>query len=121
AIATPTFAPISAKLTFGEGEKLRKEFELKYQDGRVTGWASGKGKIDVEVLSDTVDQRIDWAAAMSQELVPGREFAVHVFDPGTGASRVTGHILVPKLFVCLQELLKLSELFTALKKLAAQK
>ena len=96
AIATPTFAPISAKLTFGEGEKLRKEFELKYQDGRVTGWASGKGKIDVEVLSDTVDQRIDWAAAMSQELVPGREFAVHVFDPGTGASRVTGHIAGPE-------------------------
>jgi hypothetical protein len=96
AIATPTFAPISAKLSFGAGEKVRKEFELKYQDGRVTGWASGKGKIDVEVLSDTVDQRIDWAAAMSQELVPGREFAFHVFDPGTGTSHVTGRIAGPE-------------------------
>lgn len=92
AVATPTFGPISAKLTFGEGEKKRPEFQLNYQKGRVTGWASGKGKIDVEVLPDTVDQRIDWAAAMSQDLVPGHEFAFHVFDPGTGTSRVTGRI-----------------------------
>ena len=46
--------------------KKRPEFELNYEKGRVTGWASGKGQIDVVVLPDTVDQRIDWAAAMSQ-------------------------------------------------------
>ena len=92
AIATPTFTPISARLTFGEGEKLRKEFELKYQDWRVTGWSSGKANIDIQVSPDTVDQRIDWAAVMAQDLVPGREFEFHVFDPGTGVSRVTGHI-----------------------------
>jgi hypothetical protein len=92
AIATPAFVPISAKLTFGEGEKRRREFELNYQDGRVTGRVSGKANIDVQMSTDTVDQRIDWAAAISQDLTPGREFAFHVFDPGTGVSRVTGHI-----------------------------
>jgi Protein of unknown function (DUF3108) len=97
AIATPTFTPISARLTFGEGEKLRKEFELKYQDGRVTGRVSGKANIDVQMSTDTVDQRIDWAAAISQDLAPGREFAFHVFDPGTGVSRVTGHIGGPEM------------------------
>jgi len=92
AVATPSFGPISARLSFGEGEKARQEFELKYRNGRVTGWAVSKGKINVEVSTDTVDQRIDWAAIISQDLVPGSEFAFHVFDPGTGLSRVTGHI-----------------------------
>ena len=92
AIATPNFGPVSAKLTFGQGEKSRLEFELKYQDGRVTGWSARKGKIGVEVLPNTVDQRIDWAAAISSDLTLGREFAFHVFDPGTGLSRVTGRI-----------------------------
>lgn len=96
AVATPSFGPISAKLTFGEAGKKRPEFELNYEKGRVTGWASGKGQIDVEVLPDTVDQRIDWAAAMSQDLVPGHEFAFHVFDPVTGTSRVTGRIAGPE-------------------------
>lgn len=96
AIATPNFRPISARLTFGEGEKSRQEFELRYQDGRVTGWTARKGKIDVEVLPDTVDQRIDWAAAISSDLALGREFAFHVFDPGTGLSRVTGRIAGPE-------------------------
>jgi hypothetical protein len=95
AIATPAFVPISAKLTFG-GEKRRPEFELNYQDGRVTGRVSGKANIDVQMSTDTVDQRIDWAAAISQDLAPGREFAFHVFDPGTGVSRVTGHIAGPE-------------------------
>jgi hypothetical protein len=97
AIATPNFGPISAKLTFGAGEKIRPEFELKYRDGRVTGWASGKEKIDLEVLPDTVDQRIDWAAVISQNLVLGRDFTFHVFDPGTGTSRVTGRIVGPEI------------------------
>jgi hypothetical protein len=106
AIATPTFVPISAKLTFGEGDNMRPAFELKYQGGRVTGFALAKqrseapGKVkvdvDVEVLPDTVDQRIDWAAAMAQDLVPGREFTFHVFDPGAGNSRVTGRIVGPE-------------------------
>ena len=106
AIAAPTFVPISAKLIFGEGDHAHPAFELKYQGGRVTGFAfvkqpsnaSGKIKVDVdvEVLPDTVDQRIDWAAVMAQEMAPGREFEFHVFDPGAGNSRVTGRIVGPE-------------------------
>jgi hypothetical protein len=101
--ATETFVPISAKLTFGDGDNLSPAFELKYQNARVIGFrlarradASSKVEVDAEVLSDAVDQRIDWAAAMSQDLVPGREFTFHVFDPGTGQCRVTGRIAGPE-------------------------
>jgi hypothetical protein len=103
AVATETFMPISAKLTFGDGDNMRPAFELKYQNARVTGFrlarradVSSKVEVDAEVQSDTVDQRIDWAAAMSQNLVPGREFTFHVFDPGTGQCRVTGRIAGPE-------------------------
>jgi hypothetical protein len=104
AIATPTFVPISAKLTFGDGDSVRPAFELHYHDGRATGFAfarqrseaPGKREVNAEVSPDTVDQRVDWAAAMSQDLVPGHEFAFHVFDPGTGDSRVTGRIVGPE-------------------------
>jgi hypothetical protein len=100
-IATQAFVPISAKLTFGEGANAHPAFELQYKDGRVTGFAlakqhsqtSGERKVDAPVLPDTVDQRIDWAAVMSEDLAPGSEFEFHVFDPGTGNSRVTGHVV----------------------------
>jgi hypothetical protein len=100
AIATASFAPISAKLAFGESANMRRAFELTYQAGRVTGFALTKQhserKIDVEVMPDTVDQRIDWAAAMSEELTTNGEFAFHVFDPGIGNSRVIGRIAGPE-------------------------
>ena len=71
ALATATFVPVSAKRTFGEGDKLRPRFELNYREGRAIGWrleksTANKFEVDVRVLPDTVDQRIDWAAAMSQ-------------------------------------------------------
>jgi hypothetical protein len=101
AIASANFAPISAKLSFGDGEALRPAFELQYKNGRVTGFvvplhsdSGGKRKVDVKVMPDTVDQRIDWAAAISQkELIRGREFAFHVFDPGSGNSQVTARVV----------------------------
>jgi hypothetical protein len=100
-VATQAFVPISAKLTFGEGANVRPAFELQYKDGRLTGFAltkqhsqtSGERKVDEQVLPDTVDQRIDWAAVMSEDLAPGSEFEFHVFDPGTGNSRATGHVV----------------------------
>ncbi len=100
AIATGTFVPISAKLTFGDGANGPTGFALRYQGGRVTGFATKRGsggtgdrlQIDAEITPDTVDQRIDWAAAMSEELAAGREFAFRVFDPYAGSSRVTGHV-----------------------------
>jgi hypothetical protein len=98
AIATATFAPISAKISFGEGDRLQPRFELNYRNGRAIGWRIDKSTnkeidIDVRVLPDTVDQRIDWAAAMSQELVPGQEFSFSVFDPVTQISHVTGRVI----------------------------
>lgn len=100
AMAAADFAPVSAKLTFGEGESARPAFELAYRGGRVQGFASERGsggtgkrlEIDAEVLPDTVDQRIDWAAAMSEELLPGHAFEFHVFDPYTGMSHVRGRV-----------------------------
>jgi len=100
AVATVAFVPISAKLTFGEGANGPTGFELRYQGGRVTGFATKRGsggtgdrlQIDTEIPPDTVDQRIDWAAAMSEELTAGREFAFRVFDPYAGLSLVAGHV-----------------------------
>jgi hypothetical protein len=101
AVATEMFEPVSAKLAFGEGDKLRPQFELNYRDGRAIGWrleksTGNKIEVDVKVLPDTVDQRIDWAAAMSQESVTGHEFSFSVFDPVTQISRVTGRVVGPE-------------------------
>jgi hypothetical protein len=101
AVANAKFAPVSAKISFGEGDKLQPRFEINYRDGRAIGWRIEKSmnkKIDVDmkVLPDTIDQRIDWAAAISQELVPGHEFAFSVFDPVTQISHVTGRVVGPE-------------------------
>jgi hypothetical protein len=69
---------------------------LKYADGYVTGSeekeSSRANKIDSHVPPGTVDQRIDWAAAMSTGLVVGDKFNFTVFDPATGISQVTGKV-----------------------------
>jgi hypothetical protein len=104
AIASADFTPISAQLSFGDGGTLHPAFELKYQARRVTGFViprhsdtAGKRKVDVKILPGTVDQRIDWAAAISQkELISGHEFGFHVFDPGSGNSRVTARVVGPE-------------------------
>jgi hypothetical protein len=101
AVATAMFVPVSAKLAFGEGDKLRSRFEVNYHEERATGWrleksTGNKIDVDVKVLPDTVDQRIDWAAAISQQLVPGREFSFSVFDPVTQISRGTGRVVGPE-------------------------
>ena len=52
AVATTMFAPLSAKLTFGEGDKVRPRFELNYRDGRAIGWRIEKStgnKVEVDV------------------------------------------------------------------------
>jgi len=93
AIATAAFVPVSAKLLFGAGDKAEPKFDLAYHGARVTGLVynkSGYRKIDDGVVADTVDQRIDWAAVMSlKDYQPGVESELHVYDPGTGNSRVT--------------------------------
>jgi hypothetical protein len=81
----------------GKGIAAYTLFQLAYLGTRVTGFASsGSGQtpaarrpVDETVTADTVDQRIDWAAVMAlKEYVPGGRFEFHVYDPGTGNSRV---------------------------------
>ena len=103
AVARVGFEPVSALLKFGEGHKRRTAFQLQYKNGRVKGFVmrrngsselAAKIEIDRDLPSDTVDQRIDWAAVISQvDLLPEREFAFQVFDPVSGISRLTGRIV----------------------------
>ncbi len=95
-IATPSFQPVSAMLRMQRRDGEMYSMNLKYGDGSVTG-SEQKGpspakKIDNHVPGGTVDQRIDWAAAMSSGLEAGAKFNFSVFDPATGVSRVTGKI-----------------------------
>jgi hypothetical protein len=98
-VASPTFAPVSAKLSFGQGSAARTAFELSYQGNRVTGFVipqkepSKRREVDEAIADDTVDQRIDWAAVMAlREYIEGQEFRFHVYDPGTGNSLVSVRI-----------------------------
>lgn len=95
--ATQALTPLSAKLTTGSGPEARVVFDLSYAAGRVTGFASsvasGRRAVDDPIAADTVDQRIDWAAVMSvPDLAADGRFEFHVYDPGTGLSRVTARV-----------------------------
>jgi hypothetical protein len=100
-VASPAFEPMSARLKTGLGKDALTKFELVYRGGRVSGFASaGKGppferrSVDDAVADDTVDQRIDWAAVMAvKEYASDARFAFHVYDPGTGLSRVTARVV----------------------------
>ena len=99
AVASPRFAPVSAKLSFGQGSAARTAFDLSYQGNRVTGFITSqkepfkRREVDEAIADDTVDQRIDWATVMAfKEYVEGREFKFHVYDAGTGNSVVSVRI-----------------------------
>ncbi len=81
AVASPTFAPMSAKLSFGQGSAARTVFELSYQGNRVSGFVipqkepSKRRDVNEAITDDTVDQRIDWAAVMAlKEYIEGQNF-----------------------------------------------
>jgi hypothetical protein len=96
-IATPMFNPVSAMLRMQLRDGKMYLMNLKYGDGHVTGSeqkeSSPSNKIDNHVPQGTVDQRIDWAAAMSRALEVGDKFDFTVFDPATGVSRVRGEVV----------------------------
>jgi len=104
AIASRTFEPISARLTMGQGKDARDIFALTYRGRRVSGFAAAgrdrpqteRRTVDETIGADTVDQRIDWAAVMAVvDYAPGDRFTFHVFDPGTGHSRVMARVIGP--------------------------
>ncbi len=99
AVASPTFAPVSAKLSLGEGSAVHTAFNLAYQGNRVTGFItpqkepSKRRRVDETISDDTVDQRIDWAAVMAlKKYIEGQEFRFRVYDPGLGNSVVSVRI-----------------------------
>ena len=101
-IATPSFAPLSAKLSFGKAKNSSPAFDLTYVPGRVTGFVvthshsnPGSGMrraVDAFVPADTVDQRIDWATVLANDLQPGGRFQFSVYDPGIGVSHVLAQV-----------------------------
>ena len=100
AIASPAFRSVSAELAFIRGTEPVPVFFLQYSENRVTGFVAQGGdkragdmrRVDVQVPGDVVDQRIDWARAISGCLNTGQRFEFHVYDPGSGVSRVMGHV-----------------------------
>jgi hypothetical protein len=97
-VATSGFEPISATLSFAEGDGYATVFDLKYVPGRVTGFDikrnnSGTGhSVDAALPANTVDQRIDWARVLANDLVTGQQFEFNVYDPGTGVSRAAAQV-----------------------------
>lgn len=96
AVVSPTFVPVSAKLSFGQGGAARAVFDLKYQGSRVTGFVTAKKEpskrheVNEAISDDTVDQRVDWAAVMAlKEYIEGQEFQFHVYDPNARNSLVS--------------------------------
>lgn len=104
AVATADFAPVSAVLEFVGDSGPAPIFELHYAARRVSGYVierkvpapPAKRRIDDPVLENTVDQRIDWAAAISSDLTAGRQSEFSVYDPGTGVSRVIARVAQPE-------------------------
>ena len=95
-IATSSFAPISARLSFGKAGNRSPSFDLKYAAGRVSGFAVSHARseaatrhtVDGRITLDTVDQRIDWATVLASDLKPGAHFRFSVYDPAIGISPV---------------------------------
>jgi hypothetical protein len=100
ATATPSFTPLSARLSFGAGSNNSPYFDLTYSPGRVTGYLASrtqselghKQPVESVISPDTVDQRIDWATVLASDLQPGRQFQFSVYDPGIGTSHVLASV-----------------------------
>ena len=101
-IATRYFEPISASLRLRRSNGETFSMILAYARGRVKGVSAtsdGKSRsapvekpVDAALPEGTVDQRIDWAAALSAPLETGSTFRFSVYDPGTGVSPVSASV-----------------------------
>jgi hypothetical protein len=96
AVTGSGFEPVSASLAFTRESGSATVFELTYARRRVGGFAVKNAassnplrrSVGATVRDDTVDQRIDWAAAIGGELTAGLRSRFSVFDPGSGVSEV---------------------------------
>jgi hypothetical protein len=99
-IATPSFVPISARLSYGKAGHRSPSFDLRYTAGKVSGFAVNHARsenamshsVDAPISLDTVDQRIDWATVLASDLKPGVHFRFSVYDPAIGVSPVFAQV-----------------------------
>jgi hypothetical protein len=102
-IASTILTPISAELSFGKGPEQPKAFQLHYANDRVTGFVLNRRSaepktpmpVSASIDSNTVDQRIDWAAVMALDLRRGTRFEFKVYDAITGSSEASVQVSPP--------------------------
>lgn len=98
-VATRALAPVATRLDMRTRAGRHYTLTLSYSHLRVNGNAvvhaiPGGGLPDSadavtgKITPSTVDQRIDWAAAMSTDKQPGESFDFQVYDAKTALSRV---------------------------------
>jgi hypothetical protein len=99
-VASPTLAPVSAQLSFGKGSDRPTAFQLSYSTDKVTGFSVARRStepgarvaVNASIDTNTVDQRIDWAAVMAFDFHKGSRFSFNVYDPATGSSEVRARV-----------------------------
>ncbi|WP_445144957.1 hypothetical protein [Dyella sp. Tek66A03] len=99
-VASKRFQPKSAALSFLNGSEVAPIFDIIYQAGKATGFvvsrssneAAKKSYVNDPIPADTVDQRIDWAAVIANDLEVGRHFEFNVYDPKGGISHVQADV-----------------------------
>lgn len=99
-VASAQFQPRSAVLSFLNGNEVVPIFDIIYRAGRATGFvvsrssneASKKSYLNDPVPADIVDQRIDWATVIANDLKVGRHFEFNVYDPKSGVSHVQADV-----------------------------
>lgn len=100
AVASVRFQPKSADLSFLNGNEVAPIFDISYRAGRATGFvvsrlsdgASKKSYVNDPIPADTVDQRIDWATVIANDLKAGRHFEFNVYDPKSGVGHVQADV-----------------------------
>jgi hypothetical protein len=102
-IATRALAPVTTQLKMRTHLGRHYMLTLKYSGLEVSGEAitaaardrSHRGSdrpVKGHITSRTVDQRIDWAAAMCTDMRPGDSFEFEVYDANTALSRVHAEV-----------------------------
>ena len=100
AVASMRFQPRSATLSFVKGNEVVPIFDITYRAGRAAGFvvsrtsseASKKSYVNDPMPADTVDQRIDWATVIANDLEVGRHFEFNVYDPKSGVNHVQADV-----------------------------